>query len=79
MPPWGTKPVQLRSDECAVVVTAPIDRNGKPTINLGDFAALVNDAPRNSIDVAVMASDSQTMVEGLHEVGMVLVTAASRP
>lgn len=43
----------------AVVATAPIGRNGKPMSKLRDFAALVNDAPRNSIDVAVMAFDYQ--------------------
>lgn len=43
----------------AVVATAPIGKNGKPTSKLRDFAALVNDAPRDSIDVALMAFNYQ--------------------
>lgn len=42
-----------------VFATATIGTNGDPTSKLRAFAALVNDAPRDSIDVALMAFNYQ--------------------
>lgn len=50
---------KARNSRGPVVATALIGRNGRPASKLRAFAALVNDAPRNSVDVAVMAFNYQ--------------------
>lgn len=52
---WAT----ARTTRGPLVATASIGRNGRPTTKLRAFAALVNDAPRNSVDVALMAFNYQ--------------------
>ncbi len=50
---------KARNSRGPVVATALIGRNGRAASKLRAFAALVNDAPRNSVDVAAMAFNYQ--------------------
>lgn len=50
---------QVQRGKGAVFATATIGRNGSPRSKLKAFAALVNNAPRDSIDLAVMAFNYQ--------------------
>lgn len=50
---------RAKKERGALVATAKIGRNGSPKSKMKAFAALVNEAPRNSIDVAVLMFNYQ--------------------
>lgn len=52
--PRVAKWTKVRSDTKPVFASAPIGNDSSPESRLKDFARLVNDAPRSSIDVALM-------------------------
>lgn len=61
---------KARNSKGPLIATARIGKNGNPSSKLRAFAALVNDAPRGSVDVALMAFNYQdvtaaTDVDGL--------------
>ena len=64
---------RARNSRGPVLATATIGQNGDPRSKLRAFASLVNNAPRNSVDVALMAFNYQdisadTDVEGVFQI-----------